>query len=81
MEYLSDGPLLDYLLALPQNIKPGWKGLSGTNTLAYFTSLSVRKGIAMFVERKVCSSALFTNLVGWHAGAVSLPRVMSFGPS
>jgi hypothetical protein len=26
---------------------------------------------AMFVERKVRYSALFTNLVGWHAGAVS----------
>jgi hypothetical protein len=27
----------------------------------------------MFVERKVCYSALFTNLVGWHTGAVSFP--------
>ncbi len=27
----------------------------------------------MFVERKVCYSALFTNLVRWHAGAVSFP--------
>ncbi len=27
----------------------------------------------MFVERKVCYSALFTNLVGCHAGAVSFP--------
>jgi hypothetical protein len=27
----------------------------------------------MFVERKVCYSALLTNLVGWHAGAVSFP--------
>jgi len=25
----------------------------------------------MFVERKVHYSALFTNLVGWHTGAVS----------
>jgi hypothetical protein len=25
----------------------------------------------MFVERKVCYLALFTNLVGWHACAVS----------
>ena len=29
--------------------------------------------IPMFVERKFCYSALFTNLVGWHAGAVSFP--------
>ncbi len=27
----------------------------------------------MFVERKVHYSALFTNLVGWHAGAISFP--------
>jgi hypothetical protein len=27
----------------------------------------------MFVKRKVCYSALFTNLVRWHAGAVSFP--------
>ena len=27
----------------------------------------------MFVERKVCYSALFTKLVGWHASAVSFP--------
>jgi hypothetical protein len=27
----------------------------------------------MFVERKVRYSALFTNLVVWHAGAVSFP--------
>ncbi len=27
----------------------------------------------MFVERKVRHSALFTNLVGWHAGTVSFP--------
>ncbi len=27
----------------------------------------------MFVERKVCYSALFTNLVRWHTGAVSFP--------
>jgi len=29
--------------------------------------------LPMFVEIKVCYSALFTNLVGWHAGAVSFP--------
>jgi hypothetical protein len=28
----------------------------------------------MFVERKVLYSALFTNLVGWHASAVSFPQ-------
>jgi hypothetical protein len=29
--------------------------------------------VPMFVERKVRYSALFTNLVGWHASAVSFP--------
>jgi hypothetical protein len=28
---------------------------------------------AMFVERKVCYSALFINLAGWHTSAVSFP--------
>ena len=28
---------------------------------------------AMFAERKVCYSALFTNLVRWHSGTVSFP--------
>jgi hypothetical protein len=28
---------------------------------------------SMFVEIKVCYSALFTNLVGWHASAISFP--------
>jgi hypothetical protein len=27
----------------------------------------------MFVERTVCYSAMFTDLIGWHAGAASLP--------
>jgi hypothetical protein len=27
----------------------------------------------MFVERKVCYSVLFTNLVRWHVNAVSFP--------
>ncbi len=29
--------------------------------------------LAMFVDRKVRYSTLFTNLIGWHAGSVSLP--------
>jgi hypothetical protein len=31
------------LLALPANTKLGWKGLKGTNALAYFSSLLVTK--------------------------------------
>jgi hypothetical protein len=29
--------------ALPTSIRPGWKGLQGTNTQAYLASLSVTK--------------------------------------
>jgi hypothetical protein len=29
---------------------------------------------AMFIERLVSYSALFTSLVGWHASAASLPQ-------
>jgi hypothetical protein len=36
-------------------------------------SSSVTDVTPMFVERKVRYSALFTNLVGWHASAVSFP--------
>jgi hypothetical protein len=32
---LSDAPLLGKLLAFTTNITLAWKGLSGTNTLAY----------------------------------------------
>jgi hypothetical protein len=28
----------------------------------------------MFIERKVCYSALFTNSVRWHTSAVSFPK-------
>ena len=31
------------------------------------------KYVPMFVERKVCYSVLFTNLVRWHAGTISFP--------
>ncbi len=31
------------------------------------------KSKTIFVARKVCYSSLFTNLVGWHAGADSFP--------
>jgi hypothetical protein len=33
--YLSDTPHKDRLLALPINIRLGWKGMPGINTLAY----------------------------------------------
>jgi hypothetical protein len=33
---LSGAPLEGRLLASPTNIRLGWKGLSGTNTLVYY---------------------------------------------
>jgi hypothetical protein len=48
-----------------------------TNALAYSAGASIGqkvrllKPMIVFVERKVRYSALFTNLVGWHAVAVS----------
>jgi hypothetical protein len=41
--YLSGAPLLDRLLGLPANVRPGWKGLPGKNALAYLASSSVAK--------------------------------------
>jgi hypothetical protein len=37
--YLSDASLLGRLLPSPGNIRLGWKGLPGTNTLAYLAPL------------------------------------------
>jgi hypothetical protein len=36
VKHLSDGPLKGRLLALLINIRLGWKGLPGTNALAYY---------------------------------------------
>jgi hypothetical protein len=47
-----------------------WLCEGGTSRLR---TLSLITFSTMFVERKVCYSALFTNLVGWHVGAVSFP--------
>jgi hypothetical protein len=46
--YLTGAPLLGKLLALPKNIRLGWKGLSGTNTLAYYKHLYIT-GFKSFV--------------------------------
>ncbi len=38
---LQYAPLLGRLLASPTNIRLGWKGLPGTNTLAYYENLQI----------------------------------------
>ncbi len=39
MKHLSGAPLYGGLLALPTNIRLGWKGLPGANTESYFINL------------------------------------------
>ncbi len=39
VEHLK-GASLGYALAIPANIRLGWKGLPGTNTLAYYERVS-----------------------------------------
>ncbi len=41
MEHLK-GALLRWALALPADIRLGWKGLPGTNTLACYENLEIR---------------------------------------
>jgi hypothetical protein len=36
-------PLIGWVLASPVNIRPGWKGFPGTNTLAYLASTFERE--------------------------------------
>jgi hypothetical protein len=46
LKHLSGAPLWVRLLALPTNIRLDWKGLPGTNTLAYY------KKIITYVRKK-----------------------------
>jgi hypothetical protein len=41
VEHVIDAPLYGRLLALPTNIRLGWKGLTGTKTLAYYEHLQI----------------------------------------
>ncbi len=59
--YSAKSNICGQTLALLTNIRLSWEDTTRTNT------------IVMFVERQVCSSALFTYLVGWYASAVRLP--------
>jgi hypothetical protein len=45
VKLLSGAPLLDRLLALPENIRLGWKSLSEANPQAYWAHLYVTKKI------------------------------------
>jgi hypothetical protein len=45
MKHFSGAPLWGILLALLANITPGWKGLTETNTLAYYKPIILAKVI------------------------------------
>jgi hypothetical protein len=47
--------------------------MNGLNKFQCLSLAGLSSLVSMFVERKVCYSALFTNLVRCHAGAVSFP--------
>jgi hypothetical protein len=40
VKHFSGTPLKDRPLALPTSIRLGWKGLSGTNNQAYYSSIT-----------------------------------------
>jgi hypothetical protein len=63
---MSGAPLLGRLLALPTNIRLGWKGLSGTNTLTYWVHSQVmrKSGVMNTVTRAYLFYALGLHL-GW----------------
>jgi hypothetical protein len=48
MKHLSDAPLYGRLLALLTNIRLSWKGLAGTNALAYYEKSSL-KAVKSFI--------------------------------
>jgi hypothetical protein len=41
------------LLALPANIRLGWKGLPGTNTLAYYGNLKITAAKSFIIQAPV----------------------------
>ncbi len=49
-EALTGVPFLDKLLALPAIIRLGWKGLLGTNALAYCENSEITDRIGKFVN-------------------------------
>jgi hypothetical protein len=49
LKHLSDAQLLGRLLVLPTNITLGWKGLLGTNAVAYYEFKKLTGVIIIFV--------------------------------
>jgi hypothetical protein len=47
---LSGAPLYGKFLALPTNTRLGWKGLPGTNTLAYYRNSLITTVISFMIR-------------------------------
>jgi hypothetical protein len=43
VKHISGAPPLGRLLALPTNIRLGWRGLAGTNTLVYYEKAKLKR--------------------------------------
>jgi hypothetical protein len=63
VEHLK-GVLLEKSLALPANIRLGWRGLPGTNTLAYYENpeITVEKSLIVLTPG-ACTIKLFTAVI------------------
>ncbi len=57
MKLLAGAPLYGRLLALPTNTRLGWKGLPGTDTLAYYRNLSILAVISFMIQAPGLQSA------------------------
>ncbi len=50
VKHISGTPLKGKLLALPTNIRLGWKSLPGTNTLAYYENPQITAILGFIVQ-------------------------------
>ena len=48
--YPSEAPFRCSTLDIPTNIRLGWKGLSGTNTLAYYGNPKIAAVISLMIQ-------------------------------
>ncbi len=65
MGHLKDASvgLLGYALALPANIKLSWKGLPGTNTLAYYENPQITTVKSFIVQAPGVACRANSNIV------------------
>jgi hypothetical protein len=72
LEHLSDASFLGKLLVFPANIRPGWKVVASTNTLAYLASSTVMKEKSFITLKPgVGAIKLFTTVI-YESDKISL---------